>query len=95
MLMSSEILTEMYIKLSKRKNLCTSLLPTLGQIARLGVSIYAEYGTDSIPCANVSANQSNKLSDNLEPYRTTKFIARLFINITVFKNVCKRVSFVV
>ena len=36
---------------------------------------------------NVSANQSFKLSD-LEWYHATKFIARIFINITVFKDVC-------
>ena len=64
----------------------------LGLIARLGVSIYAAYGTDSISCANVSANQSFELSD-LKRYRATKFSARLFINITMFKDVCKRVSF--
>ena len=31
---------------------------------------------------------------NLERHRATKFIARLFINITVFKDICKRVLFV-
>ena len=30
----------------------------------------------------------------LEWYGATKFIARLFINITMLKDVCKRVSFV-
>ena len=41
---------------SKRKNykLVTIVLEL---IARLGVSIYAAYGNDSIPCANVSSNQ--------------------------------------
>ena len=36
---------------------------------------------------------SFELSD-LERYRAIKLIAMLFINITVFKDVCKRVSFV-
>ena len=62
----------------------------LGLIARLGASIYAAFLT---PCANVSANQSFELSD-LEQYRATKFIARLFINITWFEHVCKFVLFV-
>ena len=65
----------------------------LRQIARLVASIYAAYGTDSIPCANVSANQSFEISD-LERYRVTKFITRLFINITMFKDVRKHVLFV-
>ena len=65
----------------------------LGLIARLGASIYVAYGTYSIQCGNVSTNQSFELS-NLEQYRATKFITRIFINITVFKDICKRVSFV-
>ena len=85
---SGEILTEMYIKLSKLKNSCDK---PWGNSKTRG--LYAAYGTDSISCANVSANQSCELSD-LERYRATRFIARLFINIPVFKDVCKRVSFV-
>ena len=38
-------------------------------------------------------SSSFELSD-LERYRAIKLIAMLFINITVFKDVCKRVSFV-
>ena len=56
----------------------------LGLIARLGASIYAAYGTDSITCANVSANQSFELRD-LERYCATKFIARLFITLPCLK----------
>ena len=51
------------------------------------------HGTDSISCTNVSANQSFELSE-LEWYCAITFIARLFINITMFKGVCKRVLFV-
>ena len=39
------------------------------------------------------SSSSFELSD-LERYRAIKLIAMLFINITVFKDVCKRVSFV-
>ena len=39
------------------------------------------------------SSSSFELSD-LERYRAIKLIAILFINITVFKDVCKRVSFV-
>ena len=39
------------------------------------------------------SSSSFELSD-LEWYRAIKLIAMLFINITVFKDVCKRVSFV-
>ena len=56
----------------------------LGLIARLGVSIYSAYGTDLMSCANVSANQSFKLS-NLEWYRVTKFIARLILTLLYSK----------
>ena len=36
----------------------------LGLIAKLGASIYAAYGTNSIPSANVFANQSSELSSH-------------------------------
>ena len=39
------------------------------------------------------SSSSFELSD-LERYRAIKLIAMLFINIIVFKDVCKRVSFV-
>ena len=39
------------------------------------------------------SSSSFELRD-LERYRAIKLIAMLFINITVFKDVCKRVSFV-
>ena len=62
-------------------------------ISKTRVLYLCVYDTDLISCANLSENQSFKLSD-LERYRATKFIAKLFVNITVFKDVCKCVLFV-